>query len=184
MELDFRKIIRFLSSDKHKATVVMAVGAILIILFSGIFSSAKQETGTRTAPEQTLGEYCADLEKKLEKLLLNTEGVGSVDVMITLENSHEYLYAQEESKSSSRSIGDQGSDESIDENNSEKLTVLNDGSGGETPVLLTKMEPKIKGIVIVCAGADDPVIRLRVMDTVKTLFNVASNRIYVAKKTK
>ena len=55
---------------------------------------------------------------------------------------------------------------------------------GETKVLLAEKsgrEQGYSGAVIICAGADDPAVRLRIVDAVSAFTGLGSNKIVVEK---
>lgn len=43
------------------------------------------------------------------------------------------------------------------------------------------IEPKVRGVVIVCDGGDDPIVRSRVMDAVTKALNISSDKVCVTK---
>ena len=93
-----------------------------------------------------------------------------------VESGAEYEYATyAKSKSEYK-------DEMTYDERDESYLVIKHSSGDETPVLLKKTQPDIKGILIVCQGGGDPKIRLTIIEAMKATFNIGANKIYVAKK--
>ena len=90
--------------------------------------------------------------------------------MLTLDSSEEFSYAQ-------------NSTEEIFENEStrksEIITVENGSS--ETPVIVKTTEAKIRGILVICKGGDDPFVSEKIIESLRALLDVPSNRISVAK---
>ncbi len=100
------------------------------------------------------------LEERVASLLSRVEGVGDCYVMVTLEQSTQQVYASQSSASG----------ESV-------LTVSTDA--GPIGLLITEIQPIIKGVVVVCDGGDDSGVRERVTAAVATAFNLSSRRVYV-----
>ena len=90
--------------------------------------------------------------------------------MLTLKDTKESIYAKN---------SDEKNDESSYSKNYEY--VLYDGQDGETPVLIKQYFPQIQGVVVVCDGADNTVVRENVINSVSSLFNIPTSRISVSK---
>ena len=87
-------------SDKKgklmKNVFIAVLFGILLILTGDIISgSNKKEADTETA-ETTMNEnsYITELETKTKEILSKVSGAGNVEVMITLSDSGEAVYAQ------------------------------------------------------------------------------------------
>ena len=81
---------------------------------------------------------------------------------------------------------DSGEKESVFTQNEERLSaVLGSMDGvGEVCVLLSGgvgRNEEFTGAVVVCRGADDPAVRLRIMETVSAFTGLGTNRIVVQK---
>lgn len=50
---------------------------------------------------------------------------------------------------------------------------------GETYVMINEENEEIKGVLIVCEGAKDIAVRLRVQDAARALLNISNERIHV-----
>ena len=55
--------------------------------------------------------------------------------------------------------------------------------GGKSPLVTARLEPEVKGVVVVCEGGDDPLVVRKVVDTVKVALNLSSSRISVSRLT-
>ena len=98
------------------------------------------------------------------------DGVGRVQVMLTLR-SGETLSLAEDSSATLGSGGDVRQDSQV-------LTV-NRGSGKQEVVVTQRLYPTYQGAVVVCQGAGDSRVRLRVMETVAVLTGLSSDKISV-----
>jgi stage III sporulation protein AG len=152
--------------------IVAAVGVILLAWPTG----EKPD-----APAAETVEMSADVsaaESELTRILALADGVGRVEVMLSLESDMEYVYADEYS----RSYDEKGADApstSVEENMSYKTVRQSDGS--EAPVMLTRVYPKYKGAVVVCDGAESAGVRLMVVKAVCTLTGLTTDRVSVVK---
>ena len=107
----------------------------------------------------------ASLENKLENVISQIEGTGNVDVVITLEKGFEYVYLTEEETRTSASGNTTTS----------TTVVMVDGQ----PVLIEELYPVIKGIVVVCAGADNVSVKMNIISLIQTVVNVNSSNISI-----
>jgi stage III sporulation protein AG len=90
---DNKNISALLNNDKA-VKIIVAVGfaIILIIMFSDLFGTGTNtgnETGNNTPSiefRQDADRYARQLEEQLIEILSQIKGVGSVSVMLTLEN--------------------------------------------------------------------------------------------------
>ena len=141
---------------------------IAVIYFSSFLtSSPSPSTNDDTLSENLTAseEYVASLENKLENVISQIEGTGNVDVVITLEKGFEYVYLTEEETRTSASGNTTTS----------TTVVMVDGQ----PVLIEELYPVIKGIVVVCAGADNVSVKMNIISLIQTVVNVNSSNISI-----
>ncbi len=164
---------------KNSLLILVLVGLILIVIS---IPSERKEDRTEE-PEETYEEddYAKQMERRLEKILDKTEGVGNVSVMITLESSEETVVEKDASGSvSSSSDGGNGTQNQTD---SSETTVFEEQSDGtQTPYVSKKFAPEIDGVIVVADGGDDPVVIENITGAVKALFDVDMHKIKVMKR--
>ena len=114
----------------------------------------------------------------MTSIISQIEGVGRVNIAITLEAGVSYEYAAERSYSDDS----ESSGERYKKSEESSLIIL-DGENGEAPVLLKKTEPTVMGVAVVCEGGDNPRIIEKVTDTISVLCGIGSNRVSVSKMT-
>ena len=160
--------------------VVTAAGllGILLIALPGFLS----HESTATVSGVTTQEYVEQLEERLCRVIGRIDGAGECSVMITLENGVEYLYATEGKTGSSRAekSNDSGSDRT-QADSSQDSVILVDTGNGKQGLLVTEIQPTVKGVVVVCAGGDRPAVQQRVTQAVMTVLHVSSSRVCVTK---
>ncbi len=94
--IGFGEIKELIKSEKG-IKLIFAAGLILILLiaFSGLFTrSGSKETEQVRSSAEELSAYESMLEQRLTDILSQIEGVGSVKVMVTLDDTGETEYGK------------------------------------------------------------------------------------------
>lgn len=155
-------------------------GIVLIFLSSFNFSGSKVENTESTINEQsTIDEYRANLCDELGNMLASMDGVGKTKIMITMESTTQTIYATEEDTKSRTSSDSSAADTQTD--STKNYIIIREQNGGENGLTITKILPKIKGVLIICEGGDQANIKKNVTDAVSAALGVASSRICVSK---
>lgn len=167
-------------------------GIILMLLSSKIPSASSTET---PAPAEagmekpvfsgnvTPGDdYESRIEKRLKEILTLIEGVGRVEVDVTLEQGVEYVYgfntSNSEGKTDERDTN--GGIRSVeDSSRSQNLVLYRDKNGDERPVIQTERTPKVLGVLIVAEGANEPRVNAEISRAVNTVLGVPLHKICV-----
>lgn len=171
---------KFDSFMKNKEKLIIGLGiAGMLLIF---LSSFPMDTETDQPKQDTsTAQYSSSLEKQLETTLGAIEGVGKVKVMLTLEGSTQSIYAQDEKNSIDEQM-EYSSDQlerAQKKQDSENKHIFVDGSNRQA-LKIQEIEPRVKGVVIVCQGAASPVVTMRVTEAVTTLLAINSNQVCVA----
>lgn len=170
MEEEKRKLPKFLAAlGKYKYVLLVALlGAILLMW------PAERKTGSSPPEEDSPlagGLDVAGTEKAMEEILGKINGVGRVDVMLTLHTGGELVLAQD---SSLRYSGNTQSPDHY-ERSSQPVT----DAGG---VVVTQEKlPQYRGALVVCEGGGNDAVRLQVISAVSALTGLGSDRIAVVK---
>ncbi len=166
---DKNKIASKIKSIKSEYVVILII-AILAAYFlvSGVLNKKSEEKTTTTFAEITDADsYCDYLEVKLKNCLESIDGVGKVNITVTVNGEIEKIYATETVTTS----GAQG--EKVTEN---VVTV----SG--KPLLVKEIYPEIVGIVIVADGGNNSVVKAKIIDAVTTCVSVDYSQILILKR--
>ena len=128
---------------------------------------------------ESTGSYQVYVNDMLE------DGVGNAEIMITLEDGGESFYATEDktegdSESSYTSDGTLSTIQNRRYAEQEYLLVEN-SDGRREALLLSRSEPQVKGVIVICDGADRATVREAVTEAVCTVLHINSTRVYVAK---
>lgn len=161
-----------LSGDSKKLKIIVAIGLIGIVLIfaSDLLSSSDKKVKEDNSKGISYEDYNKDLEDKLTTLISSIEGVGECQVMVTLENTAESVYATD--------VEIKNDDSSV---NQKDKYVIYDSENGETPVLIKEYLPRVQGVTVVCTGGDNTAVREKIIEAVTSLFNIPTNRVSVSK---
>ncbi len=163
--------------NKKSVSIILVLGicGMLLIGFSDLFSSDKK---TKSGEEViTIDEYIKNLEKKTRDMLNSIDGAGKCKIMITAESSSEQNFATDDSISQ-----DERSEQSQSKSDIEKEIVMVEDSNGKKIALVKSVtEPKIRGVLVLCEGADNIETKEKVINAVKTLLGVSTSKISVIK---
>lgn len=167
--------IRDILKGKKSIKIIIIIGFIgmgLILLSEWIPSGNEGQKNTAVTVEAS--EYCVEMERQLVKLLQNIDGVGKVSVMITVEGTEEYIYAEQKKENGTTTKESQNFQ-------SENSYILIDKNSSKEALVEKIVNPKISGIVVVCEGGDNVRVKEGIYMAASVAFDVPSNRIYVAK---
>ena len=176
------KIRNFFKEKKLNIIVVAGIAGIFLIMISGFVP--KSDTNKNKADDSSVtdvfpddsDEYKKQVENELTEILTKIKGVGNCEVMVTVEGTTEYVYAENLSE-----YNDSAGDKVSGKRENEIVMVE---QNGEKQALVKKIiKPEIGGVVIVCDGGGDTKIRERVLTAVSTALNISSGRICVESKT-
>ena len=129
-------------------------------------------------------EYITYYENKLKKLLERMEGVGKVEVAITLKSSAEQVilkdtpYSQE---SLNETDNEGGSRISSNTQKQDEPVLITTDSGETIPYVLKELEPSVEGVVVLAQGGGDGNIATKIVNAVGVLFNVPAHKVQVLK---
>ena len=196
MEINIKDKLKNISGEKIKGSLMheLGIGKIAIIIvcgiiilagsfFDGVSKSDSTSDDVGSVEDNRLSEdealnimniYAARQEKKLKKLLESMDGVGDVNVMVTLASAEEKIALKDTERGESK--GKNSSDVSEKNQN-----VIISNNGDENPYVVSVTSPKIAGVAIVCEGADGGKKDSEIIDMVGALFGIESHKIKVTK---
>lgn len=176
----FSKAGDFVRGGTGRAVIVGAgILGILLIGLSGFLPKGSQsQNGDEAKARQTAEEFTEKTEQKIATIVRSIEGAGECQVMVTLENGVEYVYASQNKINTDRQEDDGRISQRDD---SEQSIIVVDTDEGRQGLLVTEIQPTVKGVVVVCRGGDQPLVQQRIIDTVTTALNISSKRVCVTK---
>ncbi|GGD70125.1 stage III sporulation protein AG [Paenibacillus nasutitermitis] len=176
--------------------VIGGIGAILMLVnsflsFQAVPSTQPPDSSTTSDQAAFSGKGSSDsdsfasieepLENRLKDILEKIVGVGSIDVLITIDSTEEIVVQQNQKES--QQITDE-SDKNGGKRHTTSITkdgqvVLYETSGDQNPLITKRIKPKIRGVLIVAKGAENGTVRRLILDAVEKGFNVPVSRISV-----
>lgn len=160
---------------------IKIVAGIIILAIALLFVANVSEDAEKASGTMSDEEYVAALEKRLEKILSEVDGVGDVQVLITCKGTSEIVPATEsESKYTEKSDSSYGGNYVDKTETANSSPVMSSGS----PIILGKTYPEISGVLIVAEGAKDISVRLKLLQAASTALAVDPSIIAVLSKGK
>ena len=148
---------------KYKYPILVAlVGLGLMLLPS------EQEP---TEPAEPPRAVECSLEERLEALLGRIEGAGQVSVLLTEKEGSQTLY-QTDSQTDADESGSRRTDDTV---------LVEDENRTESGLVRQTLGPVYRGAVILCQGADDPTVKLAVVEAVRCVTGLGADQISVQK---
>ena len=137
---------------KYRYVLLVALAGLALMLLPG---GKTAEAPTPTVPASE------GLESRLEAILRRIDGAGEVALLLTEEQSGETFYQTE---------GEDG-----------KTVLVTGADRSESGLVRTSQSPVYQGAVVVCRGADNPAVRLAVVEAVANATGLGTDRITVLK---
>ena len=157
-----------------KLMVIGIVGILLIGISS--FLPIKSER-KKTEEQISITEYTENTEKQLTEIVKKISGDKKATVMITLETGKRYEYAGETEDSSNRKTS--GEDSEVNDGKKQKTITVKSSDGGEQALIVTEYMPEIRGVAVVCNGANNEKIKEAITEAVTAALNITSKRVSV-----
>ena len=116
-------------------------------------------------------------------MISSIEGAGKTKIMVTLNGSVRELYAADTDIADKDSAKKTNDNENTDKQNTEKkkYILIRGKDGSEKALSLGQLVPEIKGVLIICEGGDNDVIKEEITDAVSAALNISKTHICVSK---
>lgn len=154
---------------KYKYAVLIMVIGIVLMLIPGSVSSGL--SGKKEQPAEVTPTEQKDIQRELETILGFISGAGDVKVMLKEATGAETVYQSNEDRTDSESSSSTRTD----------VITVTDSDRGQYGLVRQVNPPKYMGAVILCQGADDPNVKLAVVDAVSKITGLGSDKIAVLK---
>lgn len=168
------KMPEYLRKLFHRYQYVLLICGLGLLLM--LWPDGEKDSGGNTPLPQaeTQEDSAAALEQQLQGLLEQMDGVGRVQVMLTVKSSSESVYAYDktESRTGDAETGDLS-------RQSQLVTVTQDGD--QIPVSRRQEGPVYQGAAVVCDGGGNPAVQLAVTRVVQSLTGISSDHIVISK---
>ena len=145
---------------KYKYPILVLLVGLGLLLLPG------REASPAPVPPEPVSER--GLEQRLEELLSQVQGAGQVRVLLTEDTGRETVYQTDVQSDS-------------DSRRSEDTVLVEDSSRNETGLVRRTLEPRYRGAVILCQGADIPGVKLAIVEAVRCVTGLGADEISVQK---
>ncbi len=177
--MNISKVFYELSSKiKHDKKMVLLLilgfSVIFMICFSELSEKDNEIHTDDASSDYSSAQYCQYLEKKVAEIVQSIDGAGETKVMITLAETTEYIYATNDREIRKNS---QSSDDSTFEND----YVIIDSNNNDSGLLIKTIEPKVRGVAVVCEGGGNSSVQQQIYSAVSAVLNVSTSRISISK---
>lgn len=162
---------------KAKLFLILGIAGIALIFLADVIKPNEQKSKDKVKIEElnvNTDSYKEQMQSELVSILSKINGVGNVNVMLTIEGSTEYVFAEEYNTKTDKS----GDKTTQDYQN--KYVIVDKGNGKDALVKKI-LRPKVSGVVIVCDGGDNPSVKEKIYQAAVAVLNIPSNKICVAK---
>lgn len=157
------KILQFIRKYKF-VILVFCIGIALMLL-------PHQTEPDAQLPIDEAVENTHSSENALKYILSKISGAGRVEVLLTESVAEETDYQ----------IDEDSSDAQGNNSNRTSTVIVTDASRNERGLVKRIRAPVYRGAIIVCDGADDPTVRLSIVDAVSKVTGLSTNHISVLK---
>lgn len=163
--------------NKKTISVILVLGicGMILIGFSDSFSSNKNASLVKKTI--TIEEYIKNLERKTREMLACIDGAGKCKIMITAESSSVQNYATDDSIAQETRLEQSQSKSDVEK----EIVMIEDENGKKVALVKSVTEPKIRGVLVLCEGADNIEIKEKITNAIKTLLGVSASKISVIK---
>lgn len=179
--------------------IVAGALGVAMMLFSSFYNLEEQLPHATPAPSQaegeqavfaqkkqesyTMEEYEKMYEKKLKDVLQTITGVGEVSVMVNLESTEEIVVEKNTNRQTQTTReADKGATRDISSESMQEQVVITKDGGGDRPVVMKTVKPKVRGVVVVAAGAGNLQVKAWILEAVQKVLAVPSYKISILPK--
>lgn len=172
-------ISKYVNKFKNPKFLIISgcIGILLIFLSTFIGTDAKTPKSTSSS-EFSVEQYQEKLEKDVAEIVRGITGSRKVTVVVTLESSMCYKYAD----ITEGSTQDKTENDTVSKSHELKqgYITVKTADGGEQALLITTQMPEVRGVAIVCEGGDNQAISEKIQNSVTAALNITTKRVYIA----
>lgn len=170
--INIKELFKKINIDKKTSLIIIVgIALMLLLLISELdFETEKKDENMTVSDE----EYCDYLEKKVKLFIENIEGAGKTEVIITLAETTEYIYATDD-----KDI--RKNNNNSDDSTLEKDYVIIENNNNDIGLLIKTIEPKIRGVAISCEGGNIIAVQEQIYSTLEAVLDVNTSNISISK---
>lgn len=152
---------------------------------SGIRASPPQEEepafGGKEKEASAFEEFEGRYEARMKDILEKIVGVGEVDILVTIDSTEELVVEQniQHQQQITNEKDQDGGTRHITDVSRNGEVVLYQVAGEQTPVVLKKIKPRIRGVLVVAKGAENTTVKKLILQAVERGLGAPAHRISV-----
>ena len=152
---------------KYKYVGIVLLAGVVLMMIPG-----KDTQITHTDVKTEMTELAQDtLEEKLEEILCCVKGAGKVKVMLSIAQGEMTFYQSDSTSSQSENHSDTRT----------QTVVITNSNRDETGLIYQRNPPVYQGAIILTQGADNPQVKLAIVDAVMDVTGLGADKISVLK---
>lgn len=162
---------------KYKYAVLVLLLGIALLLWPGGGEKKEQktqETAQSASQVQTEDQWLKQMERELSETLSQIAGAGEVKVVLSLKTGRQSIYQSDVEETT------QDAESGQSRSSSRKTVILSDGQSEQAAVAQT-VYPCFQGAVVISHGADQPAVKLDLVNAVSSLTGLGTDKITVIK---
>lgn len=188
---------KWLSQQKkwHYLILIGCVG-VSVLLFSSFLHPEEEDAppqsvdvekkvkATNTRNQNSIQSYEEQFETELSTMLSKVVGVSDVSVVVNLDSTEEEVVHSDthESEQTTNEADTKGGSRSVNQNNVDKKTSVYRTDQGEQPIVIKRLKPRVRGVLVVARGVENLQVRALVLEAVQRTLDVPAYRISVLPK--
>ena len=147
---------------KYRYVILVLVAGLVLMLLPSRQETTGQVQKTTEPPEEK-----QDVRQELMHILTQIDGVGAVQVMLTVATGEETIY--------------QTDTETTDDSCRIETVIVTGADRTENGLVQRKNPPKYLGAIVVCKGAGNAAVKLSVVEAVSRVTGLGADQISVLK---
>ena len=167
-----------------KIIVVIGLLGIGLILLSGLLPEKKDDNQTQANSQVayvSLTQYENELEQNLADIVSSINGAGKTRVLLTMDSTVEQVYATDKNMTQKDTINSGEATQTNKDTSADSTYITVElADGTQQTVLLKEIQPKVRGVLVVCSGGDNSVVKEKIVDAVTKALDISSSRVSVA----
>lgn len=165
------------TAKKPKVLIIIGFIGIFLIFISSVLPSAGEKSEREESVDFAAEEYRVGLEKSVKELVKEITGDKAASVVITLDSSIRYSYA-DATEADSASTSNKETEQASSSVSHSYITVRT-SDGGEQALLVTQYMPEVRGVAIVCVGGNNEQMAEKIRGAVMAALDIPSKRVYI-----
>lgn len=152
---------------KYKFIALIIIAGVLLMTIP----AQKEDQDTIKNSDFEEASQTLTLEEELAQILNQVKGAGKVKVMLTVAQGEEVIYQTNDTVST---------DSDTTKKDTDTVTVT-DADRNQNGLIKQANPPIYLGALIICQGADDPIVKLAITEAVSKITGLKTNCISVLK---